>query len=322
MTTTATFDNPPLWLSIETKIAGLDPGDLDAGSKEKTIQRIATELDAAGFNVTRHAANMLKARQAIDARIEVGRPMLTDLQAATEALTLEDVANPLHATIALIENVGEAWPAFQHLDRREDIEAMVAQIRLDLLVAKAKEIGGDAGIRYLITNRVAEATIIATLAITDAKLAEVNAAIAAELAEVARVKGLLKAVDDQSEEAKVKHLINNDVSDDSIVELAGIDREVIEAARLAMAEEMREKARLEAEAAAAKKAAAEGPALGDIPADQMLTYIESIREIMEFSDQENEIRAMCEQSSIPKSLVDAVVNDPAKLDELEAAAGG
>jgi hypothetical protein len=54
----------------------------------------------------------------------------------------------------------------------------------------------------------------------------------------------------------------------------------------------------------------------------MLDHIEAIREIMEFSDQEDEIRTMCEQSSIPKSLVEVAISDPDKLDELEQAAGG
>ena len=56
--------------------------------------------------------------------------------------------------------------------------------------------------------------------------------------------------------------------------------------------------------------------------EDMLAHIESIREIMEFSDQEKEIRTMCEQSSIPKALVDIAVSEPAKLDELEKKAGG
>ena len=83
-----------------------------------------------------------------------------------------------------------------------------------------------------------------------------------------------------------------------------------------------EKQRLEEEATAQKKAEAEGPSLEDIPADQMLEYIESIREIFEFSDEEKEIRFMCDQSDIPKSLVDIAVSDPDKLDELEKEAEG
>jgi hypothetical protein len=158
--------------------------------------------------------------------------------------------------------------------------------------------------------------------VTEAKYGEVTAAIEAERAEAKRVNKLLEEVADTSDEDKAKFLINKDVSDDNIVELAGIDRAVIEAAREAMAEELREKRRLAEEAEAAKKAAAEGPALDAIPPDEMLEHIEAIREIMEFSDVADEIRQMCEQSNIPKSLVDVAVSDAGKLDELEAAAGG
>ena len=56
--------------------------------------------------------------------------------------------------------------------------------------------------------------------------------------------------------------------------------------------------------------------------EEMLEHIEAIREIMEFSDQEKEIRVMCEQSSIPKALVDIAVAEPDKLDELEKKAQG
>ena len=44
--------------------------------------------------------------------------------------------------------------------------------------------------------------------------------------------------------------------------------------------------------------------------DELEVAIEAIREIMEFSDQEKEIRVMCDQSSIPKALVDIAVSDP------------
>jgi hypothetical protein len=112
------------------------------------------------------------------------------------------------------------------------------------------------------------------------------------------------------------------VADASIVEIAGYDQADIDRVKKAMEEEIREKERLAAEAAAAKKAAAEGPKLEDIPSEDLLRYIKEIREIMEFSDKPDEIRTMCEQSSIPKSLVEAVADNPDKLDELEAAAQG
>jgi hypothetical protein len=89
-----------------------------------------------------------------------------------------------------------------------------------------------------------------------------------------------------------------------------------------MEEELKEKQRLAEEEAARKKKEAEGPSLEDMSADDMIFYIDSIREIMEFSDVEKEIRTMCEQSSIPKSLIDIAVSEPDKLDELEKKAQG
>jgi hypothetical protein len=89
-----------------------------------------------------------------------------------------------------------------------------------------------------------------------------------------------------------------------------------------MEEELKEKQRLEEEAAARKKEEAAGPALEEMAPDEMLEHIEAIREIMEFSDQEKEIRVMCEQSAIPKALVDIAVSEPEKLDELEKQAEG
>ena len=107
-----------------------------------------------------------------------------------------------------------------------------------------------------------------------------------------------------------------------IIEMAEVEQGDIDAVKKAMEEELKEKQKLAEEEAARKKKEAEGPALEDIPPDEMLEHIESIRDIMEFSDKEKEIRVMCEQSSIPKSLVDIAVSDPAKLDELEKEAEG
>jgi hypothetical protein len=160
------------------------------------------------------------------------------------------------------------------------------------------------------------------LDITAEKLKQVNAEMEKERAERKRVAGLLEAVAGKSDEEKVKHLLTNDVSEKSIIEMAKIGKDAIDGAKKAMEAELKEKQRLEEEAAARKKQEAAGPKLEDIPPDQMLEYIESIREIMEFSDQEKEIRIMCEQSAIPKSLVDIAVSEPGRLDELEKGAGG
>jgi len=110
--------------------------------------------------------------------------------------------------------------------------------------------------------------------------------------------------------------------DELIAEMAEVDPGAIEAVRRAMEEEIAEKQRLAEEAAAKKAAAAVGPALEDIPSEEMLEHIESLREILDFSDVEAEIRVMCEQSRVPKSLVDIAISEPDRLDELEAQAGG
>ncbi len=320
--TSAATQNQPLWLSIEARIAQLGSSDFDGKATEGTVRKLADTLDGEGYNVTRHAANMLMLRRAIAERARVGRPLMTDYNAAIDALKLEDLLNPMQATIALAHRLGDDWPEFLDLDRRGDLRTIVNAKRLDLMIVKANEIGGDRGVRYLMENQVAESTIMQRMAIDEAKLKAVKADLAAELAEIERVKGLLKEVDGQTDDAKAKYLINKDVADDSIIAIAGIGQDAIDLAKKAMEEEMREKARLAAEAEAAKKAAAEGPKLEDIPADEMAAHIEAIREIMEFSDNPDEIRTMCEQSSLPKALVEVAVTDSARFDELEAAAQG
>jgi hypothetical protein len=322
MTENAAMAQEPLWLAIEGKIVELGASDFEEGNKERTVHLIAEALDGSGYNVSRHAGNLLELRAAVDARVAVGKPMLTDFTAATGELTLEDVNDTQQTTVGIVRDVGEEWPKLKDLDRRADILKIVEKTRLDLLVAKAKGLSEDQGIRYLMEENVASETIIGAIGISEEKLAEVNAAVEAERAEIARVEELLAAVEDKATEEKAKHLITNDVADDLIVEVAGIDKSVVDGAKMAMAEEIKEKQRLAEEEAARKKAAAEGPSLDDIPADEMLEHIEAIREIMEFSEEESEIRQMCEQSNLPKALVDIAVSDPAKLDELESAAGG
>ena len=161
-----------------------------------------------------------------------------------------------------------------------------------------------------------------TLGVSEEEYKNVKSKVDAELAEKARVKELLAKVKDASEEDKIKHLINKDVADELIMEIGGIEQSAIDDVKKAMEEELAEKKRKEEELAAKKAAEAAGPALEDIEPDDMLEYIEGIREILEFSDVEKDIRIMCEQSAIPKALVDIAISDPDKLDELEKEAGG
>jgi hypothetical protein len=247
---------------------------------------------------------------------------MKDFNTAISALTLDDVAAPYTATNNLLDELGETWPELRSSERRPDVIEIVEKTKLNLLIAKAKELPGDEGIRSLIEENVDFQVITTAMEITDEKLQEVNEQIKKERAERARVATLLEAVADKSNEEKVRHLFDNDVSEDLMIEMAKVSQGDIDASKKAMEEELKEKQRLAEEEAARKKAEAEGPSLEDIPSDQMIDYIDSIREIMEFSDQEKEIRVMCEQSSIPKALVDIAVSDPDKLDELEKKAEG
>jgi hypothetical protein len=322
MTTNTASDNGPLWLSLEEMILALPDGEFAAASKEATIQRLARNLDEAGYNVSRHAGNMLQLRAIVDERVAAGGPLLEDFNSAIAALQLEDVASPDAAVAKLVREVGETFPLLRSLERRADVVRIVDQTRLDLLVARAKELGGEQGIRFLIGSAVEVDVLIEALGITREECQQVLDKMAAEEAERKRVMDLLDDVAEVAEDARIKHLIDNDVAGELIVEIAEVDQAAVDAVKSAMEEELAEKRRLEEEAEAKRKAEAAGPALEDISADDMLDYIESIREILEFSDVEKEIRFMCEQSKIPGSLVDIAVSDPDKLDELEAQAEG
>ena len=322
MTTSDAVEKTPLWLLIEENILEIDSQGLSGENLEASIQRIAGELDNAGYNVSHHGGNMLQLRWAVNERSKVGKALLQDLNAAVGALKLEDVADPYAATNKLIDDIGKTFPRLKRSERRPDVIRLVEKARLDLLVAKAKGLADDEGIRFLIEKQVAPEVITGSLDITAEKLEQVNAQMAAERAERARVAKLLEAVEGKSDEEKVKHLFENNVSEELIIEMGQVDQGAIDGAKQAMEAELKEKQRLEEEAAAAKKAAAAGPSLDDIPPEEMLDLIESIREIMEFSDQEKEIRVMCEQSSIPQALVDIAVSEPDKLDELEKKAEG
>ena len=322
MTTTEETKKKPLWLQIEENFLGLDSEDLSGGNLETSIQRIAGELDNAGHNVSHHGGNLLQLRWAMDDMRQVGKPLMKDLNDAIAVLTLEDVDDPYAATEKLIREVGETWPKLKKSERREEVIRFVEKKKLDLLIAKAKGLADDQGIRMLIAEKVDPTVITKAMGINDEKLEQVKDAIKKERAEKARVESLLEAVAGKSDKEKVIHLIKNNVSEKLMVAIAKVNQSAIDAAKQAMEEELKEKQRLEEEAAARRKAEAEGPALENIPPDEMLEYIESIREIMEFSDVEKEIRVMCEQSSIPKALVDIAVSEPDKLDALEKEAEG
>lgn len=312
----------PLWLLVEEQIQGLAEQDFSEAKRQETTEKIARELDKTGYNVSLSGGNWLQLKAAIKARVQVGKPFLNDFHDAVSALTLEDVIDTYSASMKIINELGKTWPAFLVSKNRPDVLALVEKAKLDLLVAKAKKLQSEEGVRFLISQKLPEQVIVDSLGIAQDEYQKVNAKVEAEIAEKARVRQLLQEVTDASEEDKVKHLINQDVADALIIELAKVEQAVIDSAKKAMEQELAEKKRLAEEAAAKKAAEAAGPALDEISDDDMLEHIENIREILEFSDKENEIRAMCEQSSIPKCLIDIAVSDPDKLDELEKKAEG
>jgi hypothetical protein len=322
MTTSDATKQKPLWLLIEENILELGSQDLSGENLEASIQRIAGELDNAGYNVSHHGGNMLQLRWAVNEMRKVGRPLMKDFNAAIAAFKLEDVADPYIATNKLIGDIGKTWPRLKGSERRPEVIRIVEETKLDLLITKAKGLSDDEGIRLLIEEQVAPEVLTNALDITGEKLEQVNTEMEKERTERARVETLLEAVEGKSNEEKVKHLFENDVSEELIIEMAKVDQGAIDGVKQAMEAELKEKQRLEEEAAARKKEEAAGPSLENISPDEMLEHIEAIREILEFSDQEKEIRVMCEQSSIPKSLVDIAVSEPDRLDELEKEAEG
>lgn len=319
MTTNEETQKSPIWWAIEESLLALEGQAVTQENKEETIQKIAGDLDEKGYNIFGSGGNMMSLRWAMDDMLEAGRPMLKDFNDSLSGFKLEDLGNPCHASYKLTDNLGVTWKEIKQSYKRDTLVDIFKETKLDLLVKKAKglDVEGDLGIRLLIGEEVESQTIIERMEITQEKLDQVNADIAAEIAMRNKVVSLLEKVEGKSDEEKVKYLFDNEITEELIIEVAKIDQSAIDAAKKAIEEELKEKQRLAEEAAAKKKAEAEGPALEDITPEDMYNHIYAIREIMEFSDVEKEIRVMCEQSAVPKALVDIAISDPEKLDELE-----
>ena len=174
MTTSDATEKKPLWLLIEENILELDSQDLSGENLEASIQRIAGELDNAGYNVSHHGGNMLQWRWAVNEMRKVGRPLMKDFNAAIAAFTLEDVADPYIATNKLIGDIGKTWPRLKGSERRPEVIRIVEETKLDLLITKAKGLSDDEGIRLLIEEQVAPEVLTNALDITGEKLEQVN----------------------------------------------------------------------------------------------------------------------------------------------------
>jgi len=312
----------PLWLLIEKEIQKYTDGDFSEVNTLETSQKIAEELDKTGYNVSKDGGNWLQLKVAVKERKRVGRPFMQDFNQAVSALSLGDMKDSRATAVKIIADLGKDWPSFLATEHRADVDEIVGNKKIELMIARAKELPGEQGIRYLISESFEPQFIMETLGVSEEEYKKVKSKVDAELAEKTRVQKLFAAVEDASEEDKIKHLLNKNAAEALIAEIGGIKQSAIDAVKKAMEEELAEKKRKEEELAAERAAEAAGPALEDIDADEMLEYIEGIREILGFSDVEKDIRTMCKQSSIPKALVDIAISDPDKLDELEKEAGG
>jgi len=312
----------PLWMLIEKQIQKYTDEDFTEANSLAISRKIAEELDTTGYNVSKHGGNWMQLTAAVKARNQVGRPFMQDFSQAVSALGLDDIKDTYATAMNIIADLGRDWPSFLASKHRADVDEIVGNKKIELMIARAKELSGEPGIRYLISESFEPQAIMEALGVSEEEYKSVKSKVDAELAEKARVQELFAAVENASEEDKIKHLLNKNAADELITEIGGIEQSAIDAVKKAMEEELAEKKRKEEELAAKKAAEAAGPALEDIDSDEMLEYIEGIREVQEFSDVEKDIRTMCEQSSIPKALVDIAISDPDKLDELEKKAGG
>jgi hypothetical protein len=312
----------PLWMLIEKQIQKHTDEDFAEANSLATSRKIAEELDKTGYNVSKHGGNWMQLTAAVKARNRVGRPFMQDFNQAVSGLGLDDIKDTYASAMKIIRDLGRDWPSFLASKHRADVDKIIGNKRIELMISRAKELTGEPGIRYLISESFEPQAIMEALGVSEEEYKGVKSKVDAELAEKVRVQELFDAVEDASEEDKIKHLLNNNAADELISEIGGIEQSAIEAVKKAMEEELAEKKRKEEELAAKKAAEAAGPSLEDLDSDDMLEYIEGIREILEFSDVEKDIRIMCEQSSIPKALVDIAISDPDKLDELEKEAGG
>lgn len=312
----------PLWLLIENEIQNYQDNDFADSNKLATAKKIAATIDQSGYNVSGSAGNWMQLNNAIATRNTIGRPFIKDFDKAVDALTLDKIKDIYVTATGIISDLGKDWRFFLESENRPDVEDIILARRIELAIAKAKELGGEQGIRFLIAESFTPKKIVEIMGVSEDEYNTVKAKVDAERAEIKRVEGLLADMGDKSDDDKIKSLLNENVANELIILVGGFDKSAVDTAKKAMEAELAEKKRKEEEEAARKAAEAAGPSLDQISDDDMLEYIENLREILDFASNEKEIRAMCEQSSIPKALEDIAATDPDKLDELEKKAEG
>jgi hypothetical protein len=312
----------PLWLLIEKEIQNYKDDDFSDANILETTKKIAAELDKTGYNVSKSGGNWLQLNTVVKKRKIVGRPFIKDFDKAIGALSLDDIENTYAAAMGIIRKLGKDFPYFLVPENRSEVDDIVRTKRIDLVAAKAKELEREEGIRLLLSETFEPQDIIDIMDVSEKEYKEVEAKVDAELKEKRRVENLLSSIAEAPEKEQLTLLMNENVTDELILEIGGFKQSALDSIKKEMEKELAEKKRKEEELAAQKAAQAAGPALDEISPEDMLEYIEGLREILDFADSEKDIRIMAEQSSIPKSLVDIAVSDPDKLDELEKEAEG
>ena len=240
----------PLWMLIEKQIQKYTDEDFTEANSLETSRKIAAELDKTGYNVSKHGGNWLQLKAAVKARNRVGRPFIKDFEKAVDALGLDDITDTYATAMKIIADLGSDWPSFLASEHRADVNEIVGNKKIELMIAKAKALAGEPGIRYLISELFEPQAIIEALEVSEDEYKSVKSKLDAELAEKKRVQKLFDAVKDASEEDKIKHLLKNNAADELITEIGGIEQPAIDAVKKAMEEELAEKKRKEEELAA------------------------------------------------------------------------
>jgi len=208
----------PLWLLIETEIQNYKDGDFSDANSLETSKKIAATLDETGYNVSKSAGNWLQLQTAVEARNSVGKPFIKDFDQAIAALALDDIKDTYFTAMGIINNLGKDWPSFLTSHNRPDVEEIVRNKRIELVTAKAKELGGEEGIRFLIAESFEAQKIVEIMGVPEEEYKTVQAKVDAELAEIERVKNLLAAQEEASDDEKINHLLNENVADELILE--------------------------------------------------------------------------------------------------------
>jgi hypothetical protein len=161
----------PLWLEIEDKILEHTEQGLNEAEQESVIQKIAAELELKGGD------NWLHLRWAVEERLEKRSILMKEFNESLSALKLEDVTDTYSAMMKLTYKLGEKWPRLKESKYRPDVQALIEEIKLDLQIAKSKELGGQKGVRFMIEQAVDKEIVLESLGISEDEYKEANAII-------------------------------------------------------------------------------------------------------------------------------------------------